>query len=57
MKKSRGFASILGLRFSPGDGGSFLLELQKAIEEDKALVSWGSIGWMVYFMEKPHENG
>ena len=27
----------LQLRFSPGDGGSFLAELQQAIEEDKVL--------------------
>jgi hypothetical protein len=29
-------SSPMAPRFSPGDGGSFLLELQKAIEDDKA---------------------
>lgn len=30
-------AADIPLRFSPGDGGSFLAELQQAIEDDKAL--------------------
>ena len=34
----------LQLRFSPGDGASFLAELQQAIEEDKVLqAAWNRL--------------